>query len=140
MQRLKPLKVYGKSGSGPFMNVIICVPLKFLAKKTVIQPGAFSRNANLNSVKIHGKRTKIEEEAFYICKKLKSVTVYGENSWIVSRAFRKCKNIRSVIIFDKKTVIEVKAFGQSKDFTIYGKVGSDAQQFAKTYKKKFVVI
>lgn len=114
--------------------------VEIFGKKTVIQPGAFSRNANLNSVKTHGKRTKIEEGAFYICKKLKSVAVYGENSWIVSRAFRKCKNIRSVNIFDKKTVIEVKAFGQSKNFTIYGKVGSDAQQFAKTYKKKFVVI
>ena len=114
--------------------------IETFARKTVIQSGAFTRNARLNSVKIYGKGTKIEEEAFYICKRLNSIAVYGYDSWIVSRAFRRCKNIRSVIINDKKTVIEVKAFGQSKNYTIYGKPGSDAQLFAKTYKKKFVVI
>lgn len=114
--------------------------IEIFGKKTVIQSGAFMRNANLNSVKIHGRGTKIEEEAFYKCKKIKSIAVYGEDSWIISWAFRGCKNIQSVTIFDKKTVIEVEAFGQSKKFTIYGKVGSDAQQFAKTYKKKFVAI
>lgn len=114
--------------------------VEIFGKKTVIQQVAFWKNTNLKSVKIYGERTKIEEEAFYECKKLESIAVHGEKSWIVSRAFEKCKNIKSVTISGKKTDIEIKAFGQSKDFTIYGKAGSEAQKFAKEYKKKFVVI
>lgn len=114
--------------------------IEIFGKKTVIQPAAFSGNVNLNSVKIYGEGTKIEEEAFYKCKKLRSIAVYGEKSWIVSRAFKRCKNIKSVTISGKKTEIEPKAFGQSKNFTIYGKEDSEAQKFAKKYKKKFVVI
>ena len=92
--------------------------------------------------------TSIEQSAFSQCSSLTSVTIPSSVTSIDNYAFYECSSLTSVIIPASVTSIGERAFGwhwndetgtdRIKNFTIYGIVGTAAEEYAKNDGFKFV--
>lgn len=84
--------------------------------------------------------TGIESWAFAYVSTLKKVTLPENIANIGMNAFSNCNNLQQVIIKNKDCTMPECANAIPSNATIYGFKGSTAEQYAKTYGKKFVAL
>ena len=105
---------------------------------TIISERAFFGCTSLTSVTIPDGVTTIDESAFYGCIGLTSVTIPDSVKYIEQSAFSSCSSLTCITLPDSVMLIDDYAFGYYYDnyykkidgFTIRGKHGSKAQQYA----------
>ncbi|MCL1988422.1 MAG: Mur ligase family protein [Firmicutes bacterium] len=73
----------------------------------------------------------LEESAFSRCQKLREVVMNDKVLEIHRRAFGNCTNLRQINIPPSCTVIGEEAFLNCEKLTIYGKIGSFAEEYAR---------
>ena len=115
---------------------------------TSIGDCAFYGCSSLASVTIPSSVTSIGISVFQFCSSLTSVTIPSSVTSIDNYAFYECSSLTSVIIPASVTSIGERAFGwhwndetgtdRIKNFTIYGIVGTAAEEYAKNDGFKFV--
>ena len=122
----------------------------------VINEWTFSHCYSLKNITIPSSVTIIRDGAFGQCSSLENITIPDSVTSIGSRAFADCSSLKQIIIPDSVTRIDDYAFGyygitgsafsggsvlvpmKSTDFTIYGKTGSTAEDYAKKWGFEFV--
>ena len=122
----------------------------------VINGWTFSHCYSLKNITIPSSVTSIGDGAFGLCSSLENITIPDSVTSIGSRAFADCSSLKQIIIPDSVTRIDDYAFGyygitgsahsgggvlvpmKSTDFTIYGKTGSTAEDYAKKWGFEFV--
>jgi len=128
---------------------------------TCIDNYAFSSCENLISIKMPKSISHIGYAAFYGCKNLSSIIIPDDCEYIDYMAFDNCNNLTSIIVPNSVFEIYYYAFlfcEKLKDITIYnpkcviydnsisttatiyGYVGSTAQEYAEEFDIKFVAI
>ncbi len=105
---------------------------------TVIWRTAFAGCTGLTSVIIPDSVSEIGVYAFSGCTSLTNVTIGNGVPKIRATTFHGCKSLTSVTIPDSVGQIDSDAFEDCPDLTIYGAVGSCAEQYAKKYGIPFV--
>lgn len=110
---------------------------------------AFMGSKSLESVVIPESIEFIDYGAFTACTNLKSVTMNDSDGLSIERfAFYECPNLKSVTIPDRVAIFNW-AFGylydeysdiKAEDFTIYGYVDSDAEEYAIENGFKFIAL
>ena len=103
-----------------------------------IGDSAFYDCDSLTSVTIPNSVTSIGKDTFYGCSSLTSVTIPDNVTSIGYRAFAGCSSLTSVIIPDSVTNIVEGAFSDCDYLTIYGYIGSAAEDYALENEIKFV--
>ena len=104
----------------------------------IINQGMFDGCKSLTSVTIPNGIVTIDMDAFTRCVSLKSVTIPDSVTAIEARAFSACESLTSIYIPETTTSIDDSAFFGDYNTTIYGKVGSSAERYAKKFGFKFV--
>lgn len=119
----------------------------------VVADGAFSNCKNITSVSMPDSLEHIGKEAFYGCNNLKSINLSNNLKSIDLKAFFNCTNLNSMDIPESVESIENDAIGyngsyymfttqmeisRNKDFIIYGKSGSEAENYANNENINFV--
>ncbi len=104
---------------------------------TEIGQYAFYGCTGLTSVDIPNSVTTIGEEAFSDCTGLTSVDIPDSVTAIGWGAFSDCTGLTSITIPDSVTEIDDYAFSGCYNLTIYGKVGSYAETYAKENRIPF---
>ena len=101
---------------------------------------AFEYCTSLKSIIIPDSVTTILGNAFWGCTSLTSVTIPKSVDILASDSFGKCSNLTSATILGSDTTIRDDAFGvhTPNDFAIYGKKGSNAENFAKEANVLFI--
>ena len=104
---------------------------------TKIGDGAFRWCNSLTSITIPDGVTQIGDGAFCRCDSLTSITIPDGVTKIGDGAFFGCKSLTSITIPDGVTQIGSDAFGYCPNLTIYGKMFSYAEKYAKQNNIKF---
>ena len=133
---------------GAFSGCINLVSITIPDTVTILNDYIFKECKSLTSVVIPDSITSIEWCAFYDCEKLESVVIGKGVTNIAYEAFWGCKNLNSVEIPANVTSIGDRAFGYYfksmnvletvDNFTIYGKVGTQAHNYAKVHSFIFI--
>lgn len=112
--------------------------IKFADTVNSIDDLSCGLNTGLEIV-VMGEGTKyIGQSAFLQCTSLREVYLNEGLETIKNNAFGRCDSLKSITIPESVTNIELGAFqGIEKNLIIYGKSGSAAEEFAKTYGIKF---
>ncbi|MCL1988420.1 MAG: Mur ligase family protein [Firmicutes bacterium] len=95
-----------------------------------IRYAAFFQCNNLTRIVLPKKLRILAESAFSRCENLCEVVMGDEVLEIRHRAFGNCKNLRQINIPPSCTVIDEEAFLNCENLTIYGKIGSFAEEYA----------
>ena len=107
-------------------------------KVTAIGALTFSDCTNLNSIIIPENVTSIGNWAFNKCESLTNMTIPSSVISIGTSAFWGCKNLTSIIVPNSVIDIASSAFTGCENLTIYGELGSYAEQFATFWGIRFV--
>ncbi len=112
---------------------------------TEVAPDMFRGCVKLTDVNILATVTTIKPNAFGNCDSLESIIIPESVTTIEGRAFENCKALKKVII--PESVTEIKGGNWDSSFeghddklTIYGYTGSEAENYAKEEKIKFVTL
>lgn len=131
-------------GSGLFWNTDSIKSVDIPKSVTVIDNWAFAGSEGFKDITIPNSVTTIGEFAFSWCGGLTELTLPKSVVFVGNFAFVACGNLKSVTIPESVTIIGYKAFGfewaedqvsneKIPEFTIKGKSGSVAEQYAKDY-------
>ncbi|MCL1988421.1 MAG: leucine-rich repeat protein [Firmicutes bacterium] len=96
-----------------------------------IRKQAFSLCKNLTKVNLPPNLRLLDSSAFVHCENLQQVTMGNKVLEIHSRAFAECTNLQKINIPPSCTVIEEDAFLNCEQLTIYGEIGSFAEEYAR---------
>jgi hypothetical protein len=107
---------------------------------TELGSGAFKGCKSLKSVKIPNGVTTISHWVFEDCEELTSIVIPGNVTYICSDAFKDCTKLISITIPESVTSIGFGAFSGCSNYTIYGYVGTTAQQYAVDNDIPFVLL
>ncbi len=98
---------------------------------TEISESTFHGCTSLSEITIPNSVTKIKEKAFLFCTSLKSITIPSSVTSIEYMAFDSCRSMTDAIIPESVISFGDWAFFNCPNLTIYGKVGSHAETYAK---------
>lgn len=129
-------------GSGLFWNTDSITSFDIPNSVTVIRDWAFAGSEGFRDITIPDSVTTIGQFAFSWCGGLTEMTLPKSVVFVGNYAFVACGNLKSVTIPESVTIIGYKAFGfewaedeisneKINGFTIRGKSGSVAEQYAK---------
>lgn len=131
---VKIIETYAFHGCSSLKN--ISIPESII----IIERNAFD-NTGLTEVSIPPSVVSIGLQAFYACKNLENVTLSNNLKVIYNGAFYSCDKLKSIYIPESVEYIDDTAVGYivdnkgqpiiNDDFIIYGKIGSQAEVYAK---------
>ena len=109
----------------------------------------FYNCTSLSSVKIPQSVTRIGESAFDGCTALKKITISSNVTRLMEFCFHNCTSLTSVSVPEGISIIPEYTFGfyydavshsvkQIEGMTVYGRTGSEAENYARRHSMKFV--
>ncbi len=107
---------------------------------TNIGANAFAGCNKLTSITIPSSITKIYDKTFENCTSLTSVTIPSSVTSIGENAFKNCRSLTNVTIPRSVTSISYSSFDGCSELTIFGYLGSTAENHAKIENISFIAL
>ncbi len=126
-------------GVSMFFNCISLKEVTIPQSVTIIDAGAFHGCRSLSSVTMGNNVKRIDRWSFHGCSSLENITIPYKVDEIHSDAFRECTNLKKVYVCNKNCNIQYDC-GFNSNNTIYGFVGSTAENLAEEIGAEFIDI